>query len=188
MLGGEFIKSVFALLDEKDVARMGERLNEQHPKYKLLWDLGIATGLRISDLVPLRVKCVLTGVINLTETKTRKNTSKHLTPQINESVRVYIARYGLRRVDFLFFPGRNCRAGLHIHRNSAYKAIRKAALYLGLDGIGTHSMRKTHAVNKYRETNDLEAVRRALNHKYTSTTIGYLISDKDVKNLLRGVL
>jgi integrase len=174
--------------DVKDCALMGAYLGLKHPKYKLLWDIGVDTGLRISDIIPLRVKQVVNGIIEITERKTGKQTVKALKTQINDNLRSYINRFGLRRCDFLFFPRNETRAGKHIHRNTAYKVIKCVSRQLELEGLGTHSMRKTHALNRFRETQDVSKVQEALNHKYPSTTMGYLISSKDIKNLLEGIL
>lgn len=46
------------------------------------------------------------------------------------------------------------------------------------EGVSPHSWRKVYAVNLFRETGDLGAVQRSLNHRYESTTMAYAFADK----------
>lgn len=46
----------------------------------------------------------------------------------------------------------------------AYKILRHAADYVGLDDIGTHTMRKTFGYHLYKKTGDVALLQKILNH------------------------
>jgi len=107
-----------------------------------LFFLGINSGLRVSDLLQLRV-CDIAHqehiVIN------EKKTGKIKKFKINPTVGFEVTRYvmNMNRTDYLFTSNRAPTADKPITRDTAYKALNRVALRMGLDDIGTHTMRKT---------------------------------------------
>jgi site-specific recombinase XerD len=80
----------------------------------------------------------------------------------------------LLKGDYLIFsqPWKKDKA---LSRVQAWRIIARMAKLAGLERIGTHSMRKTFATELFNATGSFEAVQGALNHKYLSTTISYLL-------------
>ena len=62
-----------------------------------------------------------------------------------------------------------------ITTRAVQKALKNAAAFLELDRIGTHSFRKGYATEAYRNSgNDIEVVRRLLQHSSATTTQNYI--------------
>lgn len=65
-----------------------------------------------------------------------------------------------------------------------WKDLKEVARTLRIDGkkvrenLGPHSARKIFAVDLYRRTGDMEAVRRALNHTDQAVTMMYALADQ----------
>jgi site-specific recombinase XerC len=85
----------------------------------------------------------------------------------------YLALFCLKNDDFIFFSS-STQKHKPITRQWAHRIIASEARKMNLCCIGSHSMRKIYACNLYQSTGDLNAVQRALNHKYPSTTLLYL--------------
>lgn len=159
------------MVSEK-VAQLADALAAYHPRFGILWRLGVETGLRVSDLLQLQ-PCDLKHLLHVVERKTGKIRKIDLSPEIRAVIREYVKDYALRKGDFLFWS----RRGVYhkpMSRQWAHRVIRREALSLGFTAIGTHSMRKTFAVDKFRRIRSLEAVQRVLNHTHVSTTLLYL--------------
>ena len=170
------------LLDEQQFALMNA-LNRKHPRYKLLWLLGTCTGLRVSDVLRLSVSEARQHVWSVTEKKTGKVRVIDFPVDLRDEIDRYVERFHLKPNDYLIFS-RSTRHDIPIGRQHAHYVISRAAASVGLDTIGTHSMRKTFAVDQYRRTHDLEALRSILNHTYVSTTLTYLVVTEGNKTSL----
>lgn len=150
-----------------------EALGEFHPKYRVLWLMGTHTGLRVSDLLCMRVGD-LKASTKVREAKTGKYLRFKLSPALRATVRQYIRESGLAKTDYLF-PSRSWRKDKPLSRTHVWHTMARIANLQGIDGLGTHSMRKTYASDLFRATGSLEAVQRALNHDHVSTTLRYLV-------------
>jgi len=151
---------------------MYKGLHEASPSLGLLWLVGCSTGYRVSDLLLLRVSDTFSGTLHVVETKTGKLRIMRLPKRVYEAINDQIQRLGLERGDYLFF-GKTRDAP--ITRQHAHRVMRSVGLTLGLESIGTHSMRKTYAYNVLLATKSFDRVKMSLNHAYLSTTILYLI-------------
>lgn len=113
-------------------------LRERSERNYLLFVTGINSGLRISDLLRLRVRDAKRMYIDLRE----KKTGKQKRIKINKALKKALADYIKDRDDqeFLF----KSREGLNkpISRSTAYNILKEAVEFVGLNGIGTHTMRK----------------------------------------------
>lgn len=138
----------------------------------LLWLVGCSTGYRVSDLLKMTPMDVANGRAVIIESKTGKFRAMKLPPRVTEAVHVHILTNELDPMDPLFF-GRDRAAS--VTRQHAHRVFREIGLQLGLDAIGTHSMRKTFAWNVLLATKSFSVVQDALNHAYLSTTFLYLI-------------
>ncbi len=163
-----------AILSYDKVAQMSSALDMVHPRYGLLWDLGIETGLRISDLLRLRVRDFSHTLLHVREVKTGKTRDIDIGAPLRLNIRAYFDAYAMRDNDCLFWRRRNCRE-TPMSRQWANIIIRQAAEMLGLQNITAHSMRRTYACRVYVNTGSLDVTRRALNHRDVSTTISYVI-------------
>ncbi|WP_108671421.1 tyrosine-type recombinase/integrase [Peribacillus acanthi] len=147
----------------------------------MLFLLGINTGLRVSDLLKLK-KSELEGKQKwiVKEGKTAKPRTIHLS-NIYEELNAYIQ--ALHGTEWLF-PSR--KGTQPITRIQAYRQLNKAAGMVDMiDGIGTHTMRKTFGYWYYKQTKDVAALQMILNHSHPEVTLKYIgISDEEIENSL----
>jgi integrase len=153
----------------------------------LLLKFGLNTGLRIKDILGLKVKYLFNGggelkeYLDLFESKTIKRRNRVLKKiRLNSKIRPvlteYVEYYELKDDDYLFFSFNDPSRA--IDRIRAYVILRKAAVYAGVENFGTHSMRKTLAYNVYTKTKDLALVMKMLNHKDPDHTLRYIGVDQ----------
>ncbi|MEH6957245.1 tyrosine-type recombinase/integrase [Neobacillus drentensis] len=147
----------------------------------IMFLLGINTGLRVSDLLQLKVKD-LKGKkkVIVKEGKTDKPRTIHL-HNIYEELSDYIK--GLDS-EWLF-PSR--KGNKPITRIQAYRQLNKAADMCDIsEGIGTHTMRKTFGYWYYKQSKDIATLQRILNHSHPEITLRYIgITDEEIENSLQ---
>lgn len=148
-------------------------------KYYFLWNLGCNSGLRISDLLSLKVGDVR-GVSHFTfkMQKTKKNVEVHLNPYIRAEIEKYVA--GKEDKDYLF-PS---RVGVNkpITRQMASAIIKEAADALGLQNINSHSMRKSFGYAYFKNTKNIVYLMKLFGHKTQSQTLDYIgLTDEDIQ-------
>lgn len=163
------------VLSDKESERLCRALRLVHPRYGLLWLLGTRSGLRISDVLQLRVREAKRKVWRVKEKKTGKIRIIDYPADVREAIDRVIRLEGLKDKDYLVFS-RTTRHDRPVSRQHANYVISRTASRIGLEGVGTHSMRKTYAINFVRSGGDLEALQGILNHKYLSTTLTYLLT------------
>lgn len=149
-----------------------------HSSYRnyFLFVMGINTGLRISDLLPLRVQDVRgKSHIVMKETKTRKN-KRFL---INIELRNIILDYAndLSDDDYLF-PSK--KTDLPLKRIQAYKVLNQAARNVGIKDFGTHSMRKTFGFWHYTINKNVALLQDIFNHSAPDITLRYIGINQDI--------
>ncbi|QII48170.1 site-specific integrase [Bacillus paralicheniformis] len=145
-------------------------LRERSERNYLLFVTGINLGLRISDLLRLRVRDAKRMYIDLRE----KKTGKQKRIKINKALKKALADYIKDKDDqeFLF----KSREGLNkpIIRSTAYNILKEAVEYVGLDGIGTHTMRKTFGYWHYKKFKDVALLQEIFNHSSPDVTLRYI--------------
>lgn len=140
-----------------------------------LFVLGINTGLRVSDLVALRV-CDLRGeYLDLREQKTNKHRRIFINDSLRDNFQYYVKLERLQDCDYLF-PSQK---GGHVSKDRAYRIIRAVGDQLGLDAIGSHTMRKTFGYQYYKMTKDIGTLQMLLNHSNQGVTLRYIGVDQD---------
>lgn len=142
-----------------------------------LFMIGINTGLRISDILKLKVKDVKDKThIVMKEIKTGKN--KRF--KINDTLRDLIEEYtqGMNQEDYLF-PSRK-GGNKPITRVRAYQILHAAAQKADLEEIGTHTLRKTFGYHFYQQTKDVALLQKLFNHSSPSITLQYIGINQDI--------
>jgi len=146
----------------------------------LLFVAGINTGLRISDLLQLKVSDVKDkSHLEIKEKKTGKNRRFCISPTLKTSFDNYIA--SMTSSEFLF----QSRKGINkpITRVQAYKIINDAVKSTGLcDKIGTHTLRKTFGYWHYQQFKDVAILQSIFNHSAPSVTLRYIGINDDMKD------
>lgn len=148
----------------------------------ILFLFGINTGLRVSDLLKLKVKDVKGKKrIVVKEGKTEKDRTIYL-DNIYDELNEYIQ--SLNGTEWLF-PSR--KGHQPITRIQAYRQLNKAAQMVDIaDGIGTHTLRKTFGYWHYKQFRDVAELQKILNHSHPEITLKYIgITDEQIENNLK---
>jgi len=168
---------------KKKVEEMLIALRSQSPRDALLFQTGVNTILRISDILRLQVRHVATDgeihkYIDIREQKTRKNNRILITSTLAPVLKAYIERYGLEDDDYIFFRTKGIIESdntIPITRDWASKVLCAAAKACNIKNFNTQSMRKTHAYHVYMATGkNIALVQSMLNHSNPSTTLRYI--------------
>lgn len=172
---------------KSDLLKVKKLLSIQSSRNLLLFHLGINTGLRISDILKLKVKNVKDkDYITIIETKTKKYRKIKLSKILKQMIREYIKLKNLE--DYLF----KSRKGINnpISRIQAYRIIKFACKKANINqNFGTHTLRKTFGYHFYKKTKDIVLLQNILNHSSQSVTLRYIgltqdLIDKSLDNFV----
>ena len=136
--------------------------------------LGFNVGLRISDLVRIKVKHIQDGIIVLREKKTRKIQQIPLSSDVIRTItKLYIKEFNLDSDAYLFKSRKDYNKP--ISRQNAYTIIQTIATALKWKfPVGTHTLRKTFGYQYYKETNNIVALQKMFNHAKSEITLIYI--------------
>lgn len=138
------------------------------PSNRLVCQVCLHTGLRVSDVLRLRTE-QLRPRFWVTEQKTGKRRMVGLPAPLLEAIRRQAG-------EVWAFPGVNPLK--HRTRQAVWKDVKRAAVAFRLpQNVGVHSFRKVYAVDLMQKYGDIERVRRALNHGSLTTTMIYAMAD-----------
>lgn len=167
--------SVQPIRNTKTIRAIITYLKNTNPRNCLMFMFGIYTGLRISDILRLRVMDVYhKNGIKIRE----KKTSKSRSIMFHKELKQFIDKYCEDRPPYEYLM--QSRQGYGpITRTQAYRILKDVSKRFGLDCIGTHTMRKTYGYHLYIENdNDVVLVQKALNHSDPSITLHYIGIDQ----------
>lgn len=173
--------------DKSQIRQMYQYLNSKDPKYGLIFKFGLNTGLRISDILPLKVKDVLTAngkfhdYLIIKEKKTGKEKKIKINNILRSDIESYVKSKGISDEDSLF----SSQKGSHIGRVQAYRVLKAASNMIGIENFGTHSLRKTwgywtYKVSKY----NVGLIMDTFNHSSQRITLRYIGVNQDQKDEL----
>lgn len=159
---------------------LASRTDAHGERMFLLFELGIHTGLRISDLVRLKKKHVCGEFIEITEKKTGKATKIPL----NTTIRAIIQDRcrDMTDEDYLFPSRVKLEDGEQrpITTHCAYDDIKQIAKIFRLkENVGCHTLRKTFGYWHYKQNKDLEMLRQWFNHASQAVTVRYIGIDDE---------
>lgn len=164
-----------------------KRGNKGTPKRKelaerdvLLFLLGINSGLRVGDLVKLKIGTVRKkDSFLIREGKTKKPRTVNIT-MLKKEIETYTK--GKNADDYLF---KSQRGSNHISTTQAYRILEQAGDWLGRDDIGTHTMRKTFGYHHYKQFKDVAILQEIFNHSEPGITKRYIgIRQDEIDNTL----
>lgn len=150
----------------------------------MLFNFGCATGMRVSDIVKLKVKDIK-GKENLAirEKKTGKVSRAFINPSLTRELNAYIKFMGLKKDDYLFPSSKH---GYHVSGTQVYRFLKQAGHMIGRDDITTHTMRRTFGYQFYKQTHDIAMLQKILNHSSPAVTRRYIgIEQEEINNALR---
>ena len=147
------MKTVQPIRDKNKIDEMKIELKKQGTRDYLLFITGINTGLRISDIRILKVSDVLNedrtpkNHITIREKKTGKIKKFKINDALSREFMDYTKN--MKMNDYLFYS----RKGINkpITRVQAYRILNTVARKIGLEEIGTHTLRKTFRLSFLQE-------------------------------------
>ena len=168
----------------RDITKIDEMkivLREQSERNYMLFLLGINTGLRISDILRIRVCDIKGKSILIIREKKNSKVAKLPIAGIKGEIEKYIR--GMEDDEYLFTSQKG--ENTPITRVQAYRILNNAAREVGLQEIGTHTLRKTFGYHFYQQTKDIAMLQLIFNHTDQSTTLRYIgITEEMIENTL----
>lgn len=187
------MKEVQPIRDTDQIEMMKDYLKNWNRRNFLLFIIGLNSGLRISDIVPLKVKDFEHEHLELKEKKTRKAKTFYINDAIRKEVNAYVKEKDLKPYDYLFESRkRSTKKGYEgqrqpISTNQAWKILKQAAKEFGIQKVGTHTMRKSFGYHLYKKTGSVALLMEIFNHSSPDITLKYIginqeEQDKEVAN------
>lgn len=150
----------------------------------IIFLIGINTGLRVSDILKLKVSQIQTlsrkksKIFVVKEGKTKKERIINLNSIYDE-----VFDYSKSVDSEWLFPSRKGDKPISVVQ--AWRILNKAGSFAEIDSIGTHTMRKTFGYWFYKQTHDVAMLQEILNHSSPSITLRYIgINDEEINNTL----
>ncbi len=175
------MKTVQPIRDPKLISFMKDKLKTKHEKYYIMFICGINIGLRVSDVLNLKVSDIMgRSHILITEQKTGKHKRFLINDKLLCELERYIRDNELGIDDYLV----QSRKGENkpLTRIQAYRVLNDVAKELGLQEIGTHTMRKTFGFWHYKQYKDIAILQDIFNHSAPSITLRYIGINDDMKD------
>jgi integrase len=162
-----------------DIKKVYEIIEDcENLRNKVLLAIGFLTGLRISDILRLKIKDLKGEYISVIERKTINTKKKPIPIQkpITKELSEYISKLGDRLKndnEYVFISQKGINKP--ITRQQADRIIKYECRRAGIKGrIGTHTMRKTAGSIIYRLTKSETEAQIFLGHANLKDTIRYL--------------
>lgn len=175
--------------NKKQIEALLTYLKGKNERDYLLCKFQLNTGLRISDVVKVRVADLLTKNVNfkdyfvIQEQKTDKEKKIKLNDSLKKALKAYIKQNDLGQDNYIF----QSRKGLNepISVTQAYRVLKAAAVSLGIENFGTHSLRKTWGYWTYKMSRyNIGLIMDTFNHSSEKITLRYIGITQESKDEL----
>ena len=140
-------------------------------KWRAVFAIAYFTGFRISEVLSLDVGDIGPDRISFRRENTK--TKKPRAAMIVETLRPFLANYDVPSAGYLF-PAHHNGQGGHLSRKATDRMLRDAYELAGLDGVSTHSFRRSFATNLHKQGYSLAKIARLLGHSSASMTARYV--------------
>uniref|UniRef100_I2Q6I0 Site-specific recombinase XerD n=1 Tax=Desulfovibrio sp. U5L TaxID=596152 RepID=I2Q6I0_9BACT len=172
----------------RDIKSIKKLLSDQ-PRNRLLFILGINTGLRVQDLLNLKVGEIKQAKVGdrvvLREKKTQKENVFMVNKDIKDAVDDYLKTVDSKDEHFLFKSRKGSNAPLTTYAVTMY--VQQWCDAINLPGnYGAHTLRKTWCYHQ-RKTHGTswEVIAKRLNHSSPSITRRYIgVKEEEVEEVL----
>ena len=179
--------TVEPIRDKQKIKNMYYYLNGKNPKYGLLFRFGLNTGLRISDIIPVKIEDIYKSKgefrdhLILNEKKTGKEKKIKINTALRKAIDTYLRNRDGSCSSYLFYSIK----GGHITRIQAYRVLKQAAEFCGIENFGTHSLRKTWGYWTYKASKfNIGLIMDTFNHSSPRITLRYIGVNQDQKDEL----
>jgi site-specific recombinase XerD len=167
---------VEAIRDVKKINAIKKNLKEHSPRDYLLFVLGINTGLKISEILSLRIYDIKDNegtFKRFLALNTKEGAIPiYLNNKVRKAVTFYLSSKSTDGNEYLF---KSSKSDEPITRQQAYRIINRAARKIGIEGnIGLHSMRKTFGYHAYKKGVAISLLQHLFGHHSPAETLKYL--------------
>lgn len=138
--------------------------------YWLIWEIGVTTGLRISDILSLKTKQILRQKFYIHEKKSGKRKHVYIRQRILFEFKKYMrdTKKNINQKAFI------------VSRKNVWRVFKNTAAKLKIEkNIGTHTMRHTFSSN-FIKKHSYKSLQKKLNHEKLIDTISYTIENKNL--------
>ncbi len=178
--------SVQPIRNIKDIKKIKRKLKD-NPRDLLLFTIGINNGLRISDLLRLKIKDVIDlepgETLRIKEQKTKKPNILMINKEVHRTLQSYLRSSGYDKEDYLF----KSKKGDNKPIGKSYVNQMMKVWTKGMKGnYGSHTLRKTFGYIQRKEFGvGFDILCKRFGHSSPSITMRYLgIEDKEVNGIL----
>lgn len=157
----------------KEILVYAKKNNERD--YVML-ELGFHTGLRISDILDLKIQDVQDkkGSIKKYLILREGKTNKFKRIKLNQEVRDCLKNYCKDKDNFDYLIKSREHINKPITRQRAYQIITEIGGMFDIEDLGCHSLRKTFGYLYYKKTKDIALLQKLFNHSSQFITLRYI--------------
>ncbi|MCY9670869.1 site-specific integrase [Paenibacillus alginolyticus] len=169
--------AVEPIRDLEKIQEIKDHLLRRSYRDYFLFVFGINSGLRISDILPLRAMDVkYTKHLKVREKKTGNSRKTIITVALKNEIDKYTRKSA--DSDYLFWSRKGNKP---ISRVQAWQIINDAARACNVEGpIGTHTLRKTFGYHFYQRSKDVAMLQYIFGHSSPSVTLRYIGINDDM--------
>lgn len=164
--------------DKEKVREIIDYLKINDIRTAVMFGLGVYCGLRIGDILNLRVKDVKRKWrLKIKQQKTGKNSDIVL----NRELKKIIDKYTEDMTDSEYLIKSRKGKNKPITRQQAYNIMQQIGEVFEINNIGCHTMRKTFGYHLYiNNKKNIGLVQKALGHNSSGSTLSYIGIEKEV--------
>ena len=169
------MNTVQPIRDMNTVMDIARYLKQNNERDYVMFTTGIYSGLRVSDILKLRVKDVRgKDYIAMREKKTKKEKRFIINKNLKKILEAWT-----RGKDDLQYLLENPATHRPISRQRAWEVMRDAGEEFGVYNLGTHTMRKTFAYHMYQANHHAVMLMKLFNHSDIHVTLRYIGVEQD---------
>jgi len=159
------------VLTKQEVKRLFDAINNE--KHKLMIQLMYSAGLRVSELINLKVEDlkINEGYGYVRQGKGNKDRLFIIAESLKEELKKFIAKKKISEYNYLFISNRERKYSVRSLQQIIKKAGRKAGI---VKNISCHTLRHSFATHLIENGSSLNEVQSLLGHKSPETTLTYL--------------
>ena len=163
----------------RDIKKLFEAVS--NPKHSLMLKLCYGMGLRVSEIVNLKITDIDSGNMQvlLEQAKGKKDRYVNLPESILDELRSYYKEY---KPSKFLFEGQN---GGKYSIRSAQSVFKSAMVKAKINkNVGIHGLRNSYATHLLENGTDISYIQSLLGHNNIKTTLRYIgVAQKNIKNV-----
>ncbi|WP_028400430.1 tyrosine-type recombinase/integrase [Ectobacillus panaciterrae] len=164
--------------NQTQLQQMKHLLLQSSKRDALLFALAVNSGLKVSEILQLKVGDVLDeeGQVRHSILFCNEKTKKHKWFAVNRELKTAITEYMNERKSYRCneYLLRSQKGTGSITRQHAWFILNKAAKEAGLDGVSSHTLRKTWGYCAYKSGVDIAFLQHFFDHSTPSKTLKYI--------------